>query len=118
MEIPFQEDICFPYRDKLITARFNNFISELKDCVFRCRRGGEQFSFAKRGLTKPFRKALNEQKIPSELRDNLLLLCRKDEVLWCEALGYSALGQELRQTAGLLIEIRTVNDHSKGNKNA
>ena len=118
LEIPFEEDISFPYRDKLITARANNSNSELKSCVFRCRRGGERFSFAKRGLTKPLRKALNEQKIPSELRDNLLLLCRKDEVLWCEALGFSALGQELRQTAGLLIEIRTVNDHSKGNKNA
>ena len=113
LEIPFDGDISFPYRDKLITARSDNSDGELKNAVFRTRRGGERFSFAERRLTKPLRKALNEQKIPAEQRDNLLLLCMGDDVLWCEALGFSAKGEQLRLAAGLRIDIQQ-NQHSKG----
>ena len=67
LEIPFTGDISFPYRDKLMAATIQNSKKELKSLVFRTRRGGDRFTFSKRGVTKPLRKALNEQKIPDEL---------------------------------------------------
>ena len=59
----------------------------------------------RRGVTKPLRKALNEQKIPAEQRDSLLLLCEGSTVLWCEALGFSKQGKILRDLQNLKIDI-------------
>ena len=79
--------------------------NESNSLVFRNRQPGDRFTYAKRGVTKPLRKALNEKKIPDEKRGSLLLLCQGAVVLWCEGLGFSAQGEALRRSAGLSIEI-------------
>ena len=111
LEIPFTGDISFPYRDKLMAATIQNSKKELKSLVFRTRRGGETFTFSKRNLTKPLRKALNEQKIPDEERDSLLLLCQENTVLWCEGLGYSQQGEALKYTHRLNIQTSEKGQH-------
>ena len=62
--------------------------------VFRTRRSGDTFTYCKRNVTKPIRKAMNESKLPSELRDGLLILAQGSTVLWCEGLGLSKQGKE------------------------
>ena len=39
-----------------------------------------------RNITKPLRKAMNEVKIPSELRDRLPLVAVDNEILWCKGI--------------------------------
>ncbi len=104
LEIPFDGEISFRYRDKLIAARADVSDAGSSKLVFRTMRGKDRFTFIKRGITKPLRKAFNEQKIPAEQRGSLLLLCCGETVLWCEALGYSKQGEALQKTAGLEIE--------------
>ena len=104
LEISFKENISFPYGDRIITAAKNTFAAS-DDLLFRTRRGGDTFTFGRRGVTKPLRKALNEQKIPAEQRDSLLLLCEGSTVLWCEALGFSKQGKILRDLQNLKIDI-------------
>ena len=102
-ETPFAGEITFLHGGKTIHATIQNLHSESNHLVFRQRRAGDHFTFPQRRVTKPLRKALNEQKIPSELRDRLLLLCRDSTVLWCEGLGYSEQGMILTKTNGLSI---------------
>ena len=106
MVIPLTGEISFAHRDKIITAGINNSDKELNDLVFRYKKGGESFTFSKRKLTKPLRKAFNELKIPEERRGEVLLLCRNDTVLWCEALGWSAQGEELQRSEKLFISVK------------
>ena len=49
---------------------------------------------------------MNEAKIPSELRDKLILLADEQTVLWCEDIGYSEQGEIYRQNKQLSIEIK------------
>lgn len=58
-----------------------------KKLMFRTRQDGDKVHYKKRGLTKPLRRVMSESKIPSELRDELLLLAYEDKILWCEKLG-------------------------------
>ena len=53
-------------------------------------------------------------KIPSEMRDNLLLLALDSEVLWCEKIGFSADGEFLNKKNCLSIKT----DKSGGQNNA
>ena len=105
MEIPFDGKISVKRGDTIITASIDISDKELKSLVFRSRKSGDRFTFAGRGVTKPLRKALNEQKIPCELRDGLWLLADGQRVLWCEGLGYSLDGEELRNKNGLTINV-------------
>ena len=76
--------------------------------VFRTRKSGDRFTYPRRNITKPLRKMMHEQKIPSEQRDNTLLLCSQNTVLWCMGVGYSAQGEALQKSAGLKIKINYV----------
>ena len=105
LEIPLCCEISFSHRDTIVTARIDSSNSELKDLVFRYRNSGDRFTFAKRNLTKPLRKALHEAKVPAERRDSVLLLCRGSEVLWCEALGWSREGETLKNSGGLSVSV-------------
>ena len=67
------------------SLNFNN-------AIFRLRQSGDKFTYPFRKITKPLRKALNEMKIPSELRDSLLVLAIDNQILWCEGLGVSLQG--------------------------
>lgn len=76
--------------------RSKNFVSKKalqNGAVFRTRKSGDKFTYPDRMVTKPLRKVLNEQKIPSELRDRLVVLAVSDTVLWCEKIGYSLQGK-------------------------
>ena len=60
---------------------------EMKNAVIRTRRQGDKIFFKDRNITKPLRKAMNEFKIPSELRDKLPLVAVNNEILWCEGIN-------------------------------
>lgn len=64
-----------------------------KGAIFRTRKEGDKFSYPGRRITKPLRKVLNEMKIPSEERDNLLVLAVDNTILWCENVGVSENGK-------------------------
>lgn len=60
---------------------------EMKNAVIRTRRQGDKIFFKDRNITKPLRKAMNEFKIPSELRDRLPLVAVNNEILWCDGIN-------------------------------
>lgn len=60
---------------------------ETKNAVIRTRRQGDKIFFKDRNITKPLRKAMNEFKIPSELRDRLPLVAVNNEILWCDGIN-------------------------------
>lgn len=105
LEIPLNGEISFEFGDTNVSAAINNSKIENKTPVFRFRQSKDRFTYAKRGVTKPLRKMMNEQKIPSERRDSTLLLCLDHTVLWCEGVGYAAQGEQLRIEAGLSIQL-------------
>ncbi len=83
---------CFCYDKKIYTANADNSVLENKHLVFRLRQSGDTFLIPKRNVKKPLRKLMNEKKIPSELRDRLVVLAEGSTVLWCEEIGNSADG--------------------------
>ena len=110
--ISFSGSFEFEYNGAHVKVELDNSNNELKDFSFRTRRGGDRFTFPKRNVTKPLRKALNEQKIPSEMRDSLLVMCRGETVLWCEGLGYSQQGEALRKSNNLKVIISKRGDNN------
>ena len=68
----------------------NEFIclseNKIKTAVIRTRRQGDRIFLKDRNITKPLRKAMNEVKIPSELRDRLPLVAVDNEILWCKGI--------------------------------
>ena len=107
LEIPLCGAISFEFGDTIVNAFIDNSKLELKP-VFRTRQSGDSFTFYDRKITKPLRKMMNEQKIPSELRDRTLLLCTGSTVLWCMGVGYSAQGEQMRRENGLTIDTAEV----------
>ena len=59
---------------------------EINAAVLRTRRQGDKIYFEERNLTKPLRKAMNEFKIPSELRDEIPLVAVNSNVKWCKGI--------------------------------
>ncbi|MFZ1850339.1 MAG: tRNA lysidine(34) synthetase TilS, partial [Ruminococcus bromii] len=117
-EIPLKNNMTFSYDGKIYTVNEitekvtnqNNLVSKKRlgeNPVFRTRRAGDRFTYPDRMVTKPLRKVFNEQKIPSEMRDRLLLLAVSNTVLWCEKLGVSLQGKadDTEKTEKLLINI-------------
>ena len=103
-EIPLKNNMSFSYDGKTYmvskiadkSTNQNNLVAAKwlnENAVFRTRRAGDRFTYPDRTVTKPLRKVFNEQKIPSEIRDRLLLLAVSDTVLWCERLGVSLQGK-------------------------
>lgn len=92
----------------VIDADNNNCNSISSDYVgraeFRTRRAGDKFTYRYRKVTKPLRKVLGEMKIPSEIRDNLLVLAVDSTVLWCENVGVSAQAKN-NSLDEILIEV-------------
>lgn len=114
-EIPLKNNMTFSYDGKTYTVskitekstNQNNLVAAKwlnENAVFRTRRAGDRFTYPDRTVTKPLRKVFNEQKIPSEIRDRLLLLAVSDTVLWCERLGVSLQGKA-DDTENLLIKM-------------
>lgn len=74
------------------------------DALFRTRQSGDRFELIKRGITKDLRKLQNELKIPSEKRDEALLLWSQGKILWAENIGVSADGM-YKKGNGIFIEV-------------
>lgn len=104
--IEVEGSFTFINESKTYRVDIDNSILENKRFVFRIRQNTDKFTYYKRNLTKPLRKAMNEAKIPSELRDKLILLADEQTVLWCEDIGYSEQGEIYRQNKQLSIEIK------------
>lgn len=100
-EMPLFKSISFDYDGFRFAASVKGALAQAP--VFRNRRAGDCFTYPKRAVTKPLRKALNENHIPAERRDRLVLLGLGSTVLWCDALGYSRQGEAMRQTAKLTV---------------
>lgn len=56
--------------------------------VLRQRNAGDFINFPKRNIKKSLKKFLIEEKVPKELRDNLLLIACGSEILWLEGYGF------------------------------
>ena len=92
--LEFNKNLTFSYLGVTYRAKAEENLLKSKKMVFRTRKSGDNFTFYKRNVTKPLRRALSEQKIPSELRGSLLLLCDGSTVLWCSELGFSKQGRK------------------------
>lgn len=57
------------------------------ELVFRTREAGDLFAPARRGLTKPLKKLLQEEHVPLEERDALPLLCDRSGIVWVCGVG-------------------------------
>ncbi len=116
-EIPLTADMQFCYDGKAYSVKEDNSEKENKNSidfnlitqtpVFRTRRSGDTFTYARRKITKPLRKVLNEMKVPSEIRDNLLVLANGSTVLWCEGIGCSLEGSAYNSDKALKINIKS-----------
>jgi tRNA(Ile)-lysidine synthase len=98
------------YSTKVINSEKENNDSVSADfltqnAIFRTRKEGDRFTYTKRKVTKPLRKVLNEMKIPSELRDKILVLAIDSTVLWCENIGVSYEGKNNSEKE-VLIQIK------------
>lgn len=103
--VPLDDNVSFKYKNKVYYATTDNSDKEKKP-VFRTRLSTDKFTYLKRNVTKPLRKVMNEMKIPSELRDSLIVLAVDSTVLWCEQIGFSQQGAEYKTNNLLSIEIK------------
>ncbi len=103
-EIQIKAEGTYDFKDyKFILKKFNEQIKEypqdkdmkayvsLKDTNFtlRHRKNGDIiFPLGTKGSQK-FKKYLNEKKIPNHQKDEIILLCKENEVLWAAGLGLS-----------------------------
>lgn len=96
--IALTNDLVFKYNSKTYTIKETplqdktDYISACwldKNAEFRTRRQGDKFTYKNRKITKPLRKVFNEMKIPSEIRDSLVVLATDSTILWCEGIGTS-----------------------------
>lgn len=99
-------EITFTKDFKRYIIKIDNSLSENKNIILRTRKGADKFTYLNRNITKPLRKAMNEAKIPSELRDDLLVIADEEAVLWCEKIGYSKQGEYLKENNKLSVEIK------------
>lgn len=114
-EIKLYENTEFEYCGKVYRTTKDNSDKENKNsvnadflnknAVFRTRQSKDMFTYPKRKVTKPLRKVMNELKIPSEQRDNLVVLAVDNIILWCEGVGVSAQGTAYNSENALKIEI-------------
>ena len=104
-EIELIREVTFEYGGKVYRIVNNNADKENKNPVIRTRKSGDTFTYFKRNITKPLRKVLNEQKIPSEIRDSLLVVEKDSIILWCEGIGYSEQGIDFSSENKFKIEI-------------
>lgn len=107
-EIELNDNLTFRHRNKSYKIKINNSDKE-NNPVLRTRQTADKFTYHKRNVTKPLRKVMNEMKIPSELRENLLVLAIGSIVLWCEQIGFSAQGEVFKSETSLSIEVQEEN---------
>ncbi len=78
---------------------------------FRTRRSGDVFRPAGRGVTKPLKKWLSEQKLPLAARELLPVLAAGSEILWAPGFGFAERLAAGRQTkTAVMIEMRQMEE--------
>ena len=100
--LPLDGKMTIAFGDRFFQISYNDSDKE-KRPELRTRRAGDSFTFAARRLTKPLRRALAEQKVPSELRDSVPVIALGSEALWCPPLGFSKKGLEYKENKIIMI---------------
>ena len=82
-----------------------------QDVCFRTRRSGDQFRPAGRGVTKPLKKWLSEQKLPTAVRGMLPVLAAGSEILWAPGFGFAEGLKATEQTkTAVMIKLRQMEE--------
>lgn len=82
-----------------------------QDVCFRTRRTGDMFCPAGRGVTKPLKKWLSEQKLPPAARGLLPVLAAGSRILWAPGFGFAEGLEAGEQTkTAVTIELRQMGE--------
>lgn len=123
VQIPFKEGEIFLSDNKRIIVevvnikeysiklKFNNllFFNALdydiisENSLFRYRRSGDKFCRQGRGVTKTIKKFFNEEKIPINVRNNIIMLANNNEILWIHRFGVSEKAKVKDSTKRVVI---------------
>lgn len=94
VNLPFCEINIEEYDTKDLQNLNKDILDNLIDCdkisntlILRSRKDGDKFTFSKRRVTKTVKKLFNEDKIPPEVRNRMIILDSDGEVVWLRGYG-------------------------------
>lgn len=94
VNLPFCEISIEKYDTKDLQNLNKDMLDNLIDCdkisntlILRSRKDGDKFTFSKRRVTKTVKKLFNEDKIPPEVRNKVIILDSDGEVVWLRGYG-------------------------------
>lgn len=94
VNLPFCEISVEKYDIKDLQNLNKDMLDNLIDCdkisntlILRSRKDGDKFTFSKRRVTKTVKKLFNEDKIPPEVRNRMIILDSDGEVVWLRGYG-------------------------------
>ncbi len=94
VSLPFCEISIEKYDIKDLQNLNKDMLDNLIDCdkisntlILRSRKDGDKFTFSKRRVTKTVKKLFNEDKIPPEVRNRMVILDSDGEVVWLRGYG-------------------------------
>lgn len=94
VNLPFCEISIEKYDTKDLQNLNKDMLDNLIDCdkisntlILRSRKDGDKFTFSKRRVTKTVKKLFNEDKIPPEVRNRMIILDSDGEVAWLRGYG-------------------------------
>lgn len=94
VNLPFCEISIEKYDTKDLQNLNKDILDNLIDCdkisntlILRSRKDGDKFTFSKRRVTKTVKKLFNEDKIPPEVRNRMVILDSDGEVVWLRGYG-------------------------------
>lgn len=94
VNLPFCKISVEEYDTKDLQNLNKDILDNLIDCdkisntlILRSRKDGDKFTFSKRRVTKTIKKLFNEDKIPPEVRNKMIILDSDGEVVWLRGYG-------------------------------
>lgn len=113
VNLPFCEISVEKYDTKDLQNLNKDMLDNLIDCdkisntlILRSRKDGDKFTFSKRRVTKTVKKLFNEDKIPPEVRNRMIILDSDGEVVWLRGYGTNKkfrIGAETKKAIKLNI---------------
>lgn len=113
VNLPFCEISIEKYDTKDLQNLNKDMLDNLIDCdkisntlILRSRKDGDKFTFSKRRVTKTVKKLFNEDKIPPEVRNRMIILDSDGEVVWLRGYGTNKnfrIGAETKKAIKLNI---------------
>lgn len=113
VNLPFCEINIEEYDTKDLQNLNKDMLDNLIDCdkisntlILRSRKDGDKFTFSKRRITKTVKKLFNEDKIPPEVRNKMIILDSDGEVAWLRGYGTNKkfrIGAETKKAIKLNI---------------